>query len=291
MNEAEHLLAVQNELGEGPLWNPSEQALYWVDIKRARLYRYYPVIRKYEVYELSQPIMAVGQRSSGGFVTACGSGFAFWNPITNTFSPIIHPESDKPGNRFNDGAVDPRGRFWAGTMSDSDSGNPHGSLYRLDADLSAHRMVTEVMISNGIAWTSDQKTMYYTDSNRHAIFAYDYDAATGAISNRRTFVTIPEAEGVPDGLTLDSEGYVWSALWGGWKVVRFDPTGKRDREISVPAAQVTSCAFGGAELNELYITTARTGLNEQARREQPFAGDLFRLNTDVTGVEEPLFVG
>jgi sugar lactone lactonase YvrE len=166
-----------------------------------------------------------------------------------------------------------------------------GCLYRLDPDGSVHRMETGITVSNGIGWSLDHKIMYFTDSLRYVIYAYDYDPVTGRIANRRPFVQLPAEQGVPDGLAVDREGFVWSALWGGWKVVRFDPEGKLEREIPMPVANPTAPAFGGPQLDELYITSARLGLSEDDRKKQPLAGNLFRLKTEVRGSVEPKFLG
>ena len=192
---------------------------------------------------------------------------------------------------FNDGAVDRSGRFWAGTMSDSDPHGSHGNLYRLDIDGSVHVMDTGFTISNGIGWSPDNKIMYFTDTMRSVIYAYDFDIATGMIENRRPFVTVPEGEGVPDGLTVDSEGFVWSAIALGYKINRYDPNGMVEREIRVPTAFVSSCTFGGPGLDELYITTGWEPLNDDEKLSQPFAGDLFRVSTGVMGLEEPKYLG
>ena len=291
MNQVQHLLSVQNELGEGPVWDTRRQLLYWVDIKQARLHRYNPASGDHHATALTSPIMALGFREAGGLVVACGRGLAFFDEDAGRFDPIANPEGDKSQVRFNDGSVDPAGRFWAGTMNESDIESPVHSLYRLDVDLSLDKVIDDVTIANGLGWSPDHATLYFTDTVRRTIFAYDYDTATGAIKNRRPFIEIPEVEGYPDGMTVDSEGCIWSAIWGGSKVARFDPQGRRIAEIPLPVAHVTSCAFGGKNFDTLYITTAWTGLDAQARRQQPQAGDVFCLQTDTPGLPEPRFKG
>ncbi len=292
MNELEHVLAVQNRLGEGPLWNVQEQALHWVDIANNCFYRYEPGTGKLETFDVGVPVGVLAMRAAGGLVMATKSGFAFWKR-QDGLRFIADPEADKAHTRFNDGAVDCRGRFWAGTMCGLEVAcpQPEGSLYRLDTDLSLHVMETNVGVSNGIGWSPDTRLMYFTDSPLHLISVYDFDAATGAIENRRPFVHTPDEKGVPDGLTVDSEGFVWSACWGGWKITRYDPAGKVERIIQLPVQYPTSCAFGGATLDELYITSAWTALSEEKRQQQPFAGDLFRLKVGIAGLEEPKFAG
>jgi L-arabinonolactonase len=285
--KAEHILSINNQLGEGPLWHPDERALYWVDINAHCFFRLDPSTGKYERFDVGQPIGCLAFRDDGGLVMALKNGFAFWEPETEAQKFIADPEADRPDTRFNDGAVDPQGRFWAGTISDE----PTCGLYRLDPDLSVHTMETGITVANGIGWSLDHRTMYFTDSAVKTIYAYDFDPVTGAIENRRPFIHTPDEVGVPDGLTIDSEGFIWSARWDGWKVTRYDPDGQVEREISLPVQRPTSCVFGGPALDALYITSASVGLSEEELKKQPLAGDLFRLKTDVKGMAEPKFLG
>lgn len=287
MDQAERVLKIGNRLGEGPLWSVDEGVLYWVDIEGNRLYRFLPADGTLESFDTGLPVGALGLRASGGLVVATKNGFAFWDAHTLSLTFIADPEADKPEARFNDGAVDRRGRFWAGTLAPGAT----SSLYRLDPDLTVHTMETGITASNGIGWSPDNRTMYFTDTRRKTIYAYDFDVATGHISNRRSFVFTPDEEGVPDGLAVDSEGFIWSARWGGWKVSCYDPSGKLEREVRLPVQYPTSCAFGGDRLDELYVTSARTRVSEEQIREQPFAGDLFRLKTGTRGLPEPKFAG
>jgi sugar lactone lactonase YvrE len=264
-----------------------EQALYWVDIQGDCFHRFHPASGVHEVFDVGLLVSALAFRAAGGLLMATGQGLAFWEPETHALQFVADPEAGKPEARFNDGAVDRQGRFWVGTLSQ----DPTSSLYRLDPDLSIRRMETGLTVSNGIGWSPDDKTMYFTDSRPGLIYAYDFDAATGAIENRRTFAHSSGAEGVPDGLTVDRQGFVWSARWGGWKVVRYDPAGQVEREILLPVQYPTSCTFGGAGLGELYITSAWTALGEAGRKTQPLAGDLFRLSAGVEGFAAPRFLG
>jgi sugar lactone lactonase YvrE len=292
MSEVEHFLAVKNQLRERPLWNPEEQALYWVDIESNRFYRYYRQTGKYERFDVGVMIGVLASRAAGGLVMATKKGFAFWE-AQSCLRFIADPEAHKPNNRFNDGAVDCMGRFWAGTMCYPDEAckEPEASLYRLDPDLSLHTMETGVGVSNGIGWSPDNRLMYFTDSPLHMIYVYDFDAASGAIENRRPFIHTPDEQGAPDGLAVDSEGFIWSARWGGGKITRYDPDGRVEREIRLPVEYPTSCAFGGTALDELYITSAWTALSEEKRIQQPLAGDLFRVRVGVKGLKEPKFAG
>ena len=288
-NGVEHVLAVQNKLGEGPLWSPAEQALYWVDIRQHHVYRFWPATGRHERFDVGVPVTVLGLRAAGGMVAGTAKGFAFWDPATGGLDVIADPEAGRPDVMFNDGAVDPQGRFWAGTTNPERPRSPDSSLYRLDADGSVHQMGTGFTVCNGMGWSPDGGTLYFTDTFRHVILAYDYDPATGGITNPRPFVEVPQEEGLPDGLTVDSEGGVWSAHWGGWRVTRYDPAGRVERRIPLPVQNVTSCAFGGPDLDELYVTTAWLNLAEGERREQPLAGDLFRVRVGVAGLEESTF--
>ena len=212
-------------------------------------------------------------RASGGLVLATKKGFAFWNEYAQELQYIANPEASKPHMRFNDGAVDCAGHFWAGSMGNVGE----GTLYRLDPDGSVHAMVSGVSIPNGIGWNPDNSVMYFTDSTPRMIYAFDFDAATGDITNRRNLIEVPEEVGTPDGLAVDSAGYIWSACWNGAKIVRYTPDGKVDRVVAVPALRPTSCVFGGPGLDELYITSSRANLDTDALEQYPLSGDLFRL--------------
>jgi sugar lactone lactonase YvrE len=288
MDTVERFLNVRNKLGEGPLWHPEEQTLYWVDCKGNTIFRWNAAAPG-EVgrFDVGLPVGAVAFRAAGGLLLATKNGFAFWDVAGQTLHFVADPEADKPQSRFNDGAVDRHGRFWAGTLGDGDN----NALYRFDPDGSVRTMETNIGVSNGIAWSLDDRTMYYTDSPRQTIYAYDYDAPSGAISRRRNLVHDPEVRGFPDGLTIDHEGFLWSARWGGWAIQRYDPQGKLERKIEMPVQFPTSCTFGGPDLNILYITSAWTPLGEARKHEQPSAGDLFRLHTSVRGFPEPKFAG
>ena len=293
MSDLEHLLAVQNELGEGPVWDAETQTLFWVDIYGQAFYRFLPATGEQRRVEVGVQVGSLAPRLSGGLVLATQRGFAWWDEQSGALSFFADPEADHPETRFNDGAVDPAGRFWAGTMLEGseDWDKAPGNLYRLDADHTLTRMETGLAVSNGIGWSPDWKTMYFTDSPRQVIYAYEYDLITGEIEHRRPFIQTAGGASVPDGLTVDSEGCLWSVRWGGWRIIRYDPQGKQEREIALPVQYPTSCTFGGPLLDELYITSAATRLNAQQRKGQPLAGDLFRLRPGVKGVETPRFLG
>jgi L-arabinonolactonase len=284
----EHVVACQNIVGEGPLWNAREQAIYWVDIDGKKIQRYYLNTKKYESFEMPIKICLMAFRSKGGMILGAEDGFYFWDPSTKKLDFISHPEKGKAEARFNDGKVDRKGRLWAGTMTYQGATS---SLYRLNADLEVSQMESGITISNGVGWSPDNKTMYFVDSIRYVIYAYDFDFEKGTISNRRVFVQLTESFGIPDGLTVDSEGCVWVAIYGGWKVMRYDPAGKVVDEIPFPVSKPSSCIFGGKDYDELYVTTISDGLTSEDKMQQPMAGDLFMIKTDVKGFPEPDFAG
>jgi sugar lactone lactonase YvrE len=242
---------------------------------------------KYDAWVLPSYIGCYALRKKGGVVVGLRDGLYTFDLDSQQLTNLCRPEVGL-NTRFNDGKCDRHGRFWAGTM-DMEFGEPLGALYRLDVDGSCHKMRPQVTCSNGLGWSPDNRTMYYTDSPTHTIFAYDFEPETGALHNERIF--IKDEDGLPDGLTVDAEGYVWSAKWDGWRVVRYAPDGSIEREINLPVQRPTSCTFGGPQMNRLYITSARTGLSAADLAEQPLAGSLLVVETAVKGLPEPLYAG
>lgn len=287
MTEVFQVFASQDVLGEGPVWNPREQALYWVDIERSLYHRLEPSTGRHDLVEVGERIGVLAFRKYGGLVMATERGFAFWDPERKKLERIHDPESDKENTRFNDGAVDRRGRFWAGTLGDSFNNN----LYRLDPDLGLHKMETGIDVSNGIGWSPDNRLMYYTDSSPKKIYVYDFDQTTGEIENRRVFVDSTDQAGVPDGMTVDSDGYIWSARWGGWRVNRYDPDGNLESTVEMPVEFPTSVMFGGKDLDLVYVTSASVMVPPEERDNVPLAGNLFSFEPGVKGLEEAFFNG
>ncbi|MFD0960833.1 SMP-30/gluconolactonase/LRE family protein [Paenibacillus chungangensis] len=278
-------------LGEGPCWDKRQGLLYWVDIIGECIHVYNPHDGSDRAIPVGMMPGAVVLRESGGLVMAAGRGLYGLDAERGEPKEIAILQDEPAGNRFNDGKCDPAGRFWAGTMPMGESA-PTGSLYCLDTEHSVARHAEAIYCSNGLAWSADHATMYYIDSPTKKVVAYEYDKQAGTIANPRTVVVIPEGEGVPDGMTIDDEGMLWIAQWDGWKVSRWNPAdGTKIGEIAVPASQVTSCTFGGDRMDELYITTARVGLDEAALVEQPHAGGLFRIKLGVIGTESYLYKG
>jgi sugar lactone lactonase YvrE len=292
MNEPEHLLPAQNRLGETPIWNPEENALYWVDWGGLPTCRYEPDTGKFTTFPASVPVTALARRASGGWIAIAQNGLYGWDPTTNEYQMIVGtPHPARPEIFYNDAAVDQQGRLLVGTFNMNDPFLPEGSLYRLDSDGSLHELDAGYATTNGIGFSLDGRTVYVADQRKWEIIVLDYDPVMGATSNRRVFARIPQDEGQPDGLIVDAEGFIWNGHQGGWKLTRYDPDGKIERQIRFPVQHVISFAFGGKDLDELFVTTMSWGLEEDQRKQQPWAGDLFRVKTGVKGLVEPAFAG
>lgn len=283
----EVVTAAGAELGEGPIWDARSSRLAWVDITARRLHLTDTVSGATETIEVPLAVGAVAPRAAGGFVAALQDGF--WVVGDGPARRIAAIPEARPGLRFNDGKCDPAGRFWAGTMA-YDEALGTGALYRLDPDGEALMVLGEVTISNGLAWSLDGGTMYYIDTPTQRVDAFSYDPMTGEIEDRRPEIHVPPEAGAPDGLTIDADGGLWIALWGGSAVHRY-LDGRLERVIGLPVSQPTSCCFGGAGLDELYITSAWQGLSPDARQAQPLAGALFCVRPGVRGVPPAVFAG
>ena len=277
-------------LGEGPLWVARENAVYWVDIVSKKVYRYGVADDTRRVWMYEAGVTSLAERRQGGLVGTVRDGFAFIDLEAGIFKPIVMPEADMPENRFNDGKVDENGRYWAGTMDDGEKLET-GSLYRLDGDLTLHKMDENYTITNGPAFSVDGKTLYHTDTAKRTIFAFDF-SEDGAISNKRVFAElVAKEEGYPDGMTVDSEDCIWLAHFAGSRVTRYSPEGKVIQVITMPVPNITSCTFAGPDLDTMYITTARHLLKEEDVRKYPLSGSLFSCKPGVMGLLTPLFAG
>ena len=286
---AQIVLDARVQLGEGSIWHPKESKLYWVDIEGKSLHVYDPELKVDRKLELGSRVGTIVPVESGGVLVALQSGIHYLNTNTGELSLVNNPLRDTTNLRFNDGKCDPSGRFWVGTLA-LDSRKKGGVLYRMDKDKSVTVMLDSVGVSNGIVWTEDKKTMYYNDTPTGTIQGFDYDDKTGKISNRRVVVQIPKGGGWPDGMTIDADGNLWVALWGSGTVAKFDPrTGKLLQKIIVPAPNVSSCAFGGKNLETLYITSARVKLTEDTLKKYPMSGGLFSVKPGVRGVPAVFF--
>jgi sugar lactone lactonase YvrE len=280
--DVELALDIRAEVGESPVWDDRRQRLIFVDIMRGHVHEFDPVTGANHVLEVGQPVGAIALAEAGDWIVAAQDGFYRLDPDRGTLRLIAHVEAELGGNRMNDGAVDAAGRFWAGTM-EIIGGREKGCLYRLDPDGSVHCMLAPVSTSNGIDWSPDGRLMYYVDTPLSRIDAFDFSAGTGALSYRRTFVNVPTSFGWPDGLVVDRDGFVWLALWQGAAVHRYAPNGRLNCVVNLPVSLVTKCAFGGPELDDLYITTARLGLDESSQARELPAGGIFRARPGVRG--------
>ncbi len=275
-------------LGEGPVWDFRKKTICWVDILNGQIHEYDSSENLHRVITVNQMIGAMAVCKNGHFIAALKNGFGFVDRDSGAVSMISNPEPDLPGNRFNDGKCGPDGRFWAGTMSHTDEPEK-GSFYLLDKDLSVTKKMERVSISNGMSWSLDHSVFYYIDTPTFTVAAFDFDKVNAKIKNKRVAIHIPEKEGSPDGMTIDREGMLWIAHWDGWQITRWNPlSGKKILSIPFPVARVTSCCFGGENLQDLYITSAKTGLTAFQLQEQPLAGCLFIIrNIGCQGL--PLF--
>jgi len=285
----ENVLNARARLGEGTLWDASKQVLYWVDIYNHRVHQFEPATGCDVVFEVGNEVGCVGLAGSDRLILGLRDQIALLDLQSGNITPLISIEADNPKTRLNDGKCDPAGRFWVGSMSELEE--PEGRLYRYDPDGALHVMETGLTISNGLGWSPDQRLFYLTDTPKQTIYVYDYDVNTGAIANRRVLIDLSHESFFPDGLTIDSQGYIWSAMWNGWCVIRFDPDGKEVMRVPLPVPCATNCTFGGADLTQLYITTASVGLSQAEIQAGFYSGDVFRLQTDVTGLPAFVFEG
>jgi L-arabinonolactonase len=274
-------------LGEGPVWDGARGVLWWVDIKQRRLHSFRPDPGGLSgtpagQWSLPGQIGCLGLWGADRLIVALGDGIYGFDPATATLARhgTLAPEAG--ASRFNDGKVDPSGRFWAGTLDDT-TFPATGALYSIEVSGNYQRRLNGIRCSNGIGWAPDGRTMYFTDSMRRMIWAFDFDPETGAMARQRDFAHIPEPA-VPDGLAVDAEGCVWSALWDGSTVARFAPDGRQVASIPMPVPRPTSCAFGGADMRTLFITSASIDLTPAQLDESPASGGLFALRTDAPGV-------
>jgi len=274
-------------LSEGPVWVEREQALYWVDIPEGVVFRWAGGTT--QRFEPGVNVCSLVPRAEGGFVGGGYDGFLVADTGFESVEWLGDPEPELESSRFNDGKTDRAGRFWAGTM-DRFEREATGSLYRLDPDLSWSRIDSGYRVTNGPAFSLDGRTMYHTDSALQTVYAFDL-ADDGTASDRRILARFGDGQGYPDGMTVDAEDCLWIAFWDGWCLRRLAPSGDLLAELPVPVQRPTSCAFGGADYRQLFITSASRGLDEQAMSRQPLAGGLFMTVPGVEGVPETLFAG
>lgn len=278
----QNILDARARLGECPVWDAVDQKLFWVDVYNHRVHQFDPATGQNRYFDTGQVVSAVVPADPDHLLIALKESLAQLDLLTGAIKPLMQLElSSRVDSRCNDGKCDPQGRLWIGTCSDTPGA---AALYRYDPDGEVQLMETGLTISNGLGWSPDGSTFYLTDSFQHKIFAYDFDGGTGAISNRRVLVDLSAEAVEPDGLTIDTAGNIWSALWDGWAVVCFDPTGQERFRVPVPVPRPTSVTFGGPDLTDLYITSASVGLSQKEVQQAFTAGDLFRLSTESKGM-------
>ena len=275
-------------LGEGPVWVARETALYWVDIKGLKIFR---LDDRGSVTRWDTPfrVGSLAPRASGGFIAGTDEGIAAIDLQAGTFEIIVTPEEHLPGNRFNDGKVDRRGRFWAGSMDDAER-EDRGTLYQIGANLDVTAFDGGYRVTNGPAFSPSGDIMYHNDSARQLTYRFPL-SADGSAGEREIFLKFGDGDGFPDGMTVDSEGCLWIAFWDGWCVRRYSPDGEWLETLKLPVQKPTSCAFGGRDLDRLYITSASIDLDHEAIAMQPNAGGLFMVIPGVKGLSDTPFAG
>ena len=275
-------------LGEGPVWVEREGALFWVDIKGRKTFRL-GADDKVESWETPFRVGSIAPRASGGFIAGTDQGIAEIDLMQGRFDLLFNPEAQLPDNRFNDGKVDPQGNFWAGSMDDLER-EATGSLYRIGPDMSCRQVDTNYRVTNGPAFSPTGDILYHNDSARQVTYRFTL-APDGTVGTRETFLQFGEGEGYPDGMTVDAEGCLWIAFWDGWCLRRYSPEGALLSKLEMPVARPTSCTFGGANLDRLYITSASIDLDPDALAMQPNAGGLFMVVPGVKGTPQVAFAG
>ena len=274
MVEIRCVVDAKAQLGESTYWDHDANVLWWIDIYGPTIHRFDPADGREQVFVAPAYLGCVAVRAAGGLVVSMKNGFHFFDTETRRFEPIVDPEAHLPDTRFNDGKTDRQGRFWCGSMFEAPGQPPRkaGALYRLDTDLTTHKIIDGVGCSNGLAWSPDSRTLYFADSHTPYVWAYDFDPTAGAVANRRVFIDLSPMKGIVDGSTVDAEGCYWTTIPFQSKVMRYDPEGRLMQTIELPTDLPTCCEFGGPDLDILYVTTAI-----YRRTPEPLAGGLFAL--------------
>jgi L-arabinonolactonase len=293
MTEITCVLDAKAELGEGTLWDPEAQVLWWIDIWGRLIHRFDPATGEDKIWEAPEYLGCIGLRARGGLILTMASGFFAFDPATGRFELIANPEAHLPETRFNDGKTDRQGRFWSGTMFEAPGRKIEfiGALYRMDTDLSVHRVLEGIGCSNGLAWSPDSKVMYFSDSHTPVVRAYDFDPATGEVENERVFVEFVAEGDIADGATVDADGCYWVTIPFKGRVDRYDPQGELMQSILMPTDIPTCCEFGGKDLDILYVTTAALRRPTDQLAGQTSPGGLFALDVGARGLPLPPFAG
>ena len=277
-------------LGECPTWDAAERALYWLDVMEGDIFRIEPASGALRRWSIKRKPHALALRQGGGMILTVRNGFWSFDQATGALEELRDAAPELPRNFVNDAKCDARGRLWAGS-ADRDLAPDKGELYRFDPDLTCRRMDTGISLSNGIAWSPDDRRMYYADTGAECIYLYDFDLAVGAATNRRIFAASADLPGKPDGITCDREGFVWSAQVDGGCLIRFAPDGTVERQVELPVSRPTSCQFGGDDLDMLFVTSASLEVSEAEKARQPQAGGLFAFRPGIAGLAPPRFAG
>ena len=289
MTEIACAVEAHDTLGECCLWCPVTKRVWWIDIQRACLQSFDPATRAYQVYPLPGPhVGCIALRRSGGLVVALDHGLHGFDPATGKLQLLVRPEAGEWGNRYNDGRCDRRGRLWIGTM-DIGIRRASGSFYRVSADRSVLRLFDGITVPNSTAFSPDDHTLYFADTPRNVIWAFDFTLHSGAIGERRVFADLTGRNGHPDGSCIDAGGYLWNAEYSGHRLTRYAPDGRVDRSIELPVTHATCCCFGGDSLDTLYVTTASPTKRDAALK--PLDGALLAIDTGVRGLPESAFGG
>jgi sugar lactone lactonase YvrE len=293
MTDIQCVLDAKALLGEGTYWDVERQVLWWIDIYSCAIHRFDPASGTDELWTTPEYPGCLAVRECGGLVLSMTSGFYFADLESSSFEPIVDPETDIETTRFNDGKTDRQGRFWSGSMFEAPGQPPerNAALYRLDPDLTCHRIVEGIGCSNGLAWSPDSRTMYYTDSHTSQVWAWDFDPSSGEIENRRVFIDLDWMNGIVDGATVDAEGCYWLTVPFKAKVMRYDPDGSLMQTIDMPVDLPTCCEFGGPDLDILFVTSATLRRSSEELRDQPLAGGLFALDVGTNGLPLVPFKG
>jgi sugar lactone lactonase YvrE len=289
--EARALGSVRALLGEGPMWSTRDQVLYWVDILAPAVHRHDPVDGKAAQTPLGAMVSMVVPQVSGGLLVATPGGLMSLRAEDGTLTPFAHPEAGRSGQRYNDGKCDRLGRLWIGSM-DMGAAPNRGALYRVDPDGRWTTMDSGFTVPNGLGFSPDNTRMYFADTYRQTVYEYDFDLAAGTVANRRPLIVFDADDGKPDGMTVDAEGCLWVAVWDAWRVSRYSPSGQELMRIRLPVPRPTSCCFGGANLQTLYVTSASVRLSGEALAAAPLSGALFALEVPgIRGLPETSFAG
>lgn len=287
----------KDEVGETPVWSPERKALYWIDVTRQRIHRWMPGASDVRSHAFDEEVGSIGLRRKGGLVAAMRTGFYLVDEDGRR-TALGNPEPGMAGNCLNDGRCDRQGRFWAGSAwfgtgaaGETAPADPTAALYCLEPGGAIRRALDGLFETNTVAWSPDDRSMYVGDSRRGEIYVCDFDAKAGTLANRRLFVVTKAGDRFHDGSVVDAEGFLWATIWNGWRVVRYAPDGRVDREIELPVQRPTACSFGGEDMTTLYVTTATWGLKPDELARQPMAGGVLAVETGVRGLLEASFAG